>query len=109
MADDCLRERGFGELELTCDANYEKVWAEDAKDPGHTLWAVEAVRAVLERATSLIARVERAATGRTILLVTHGDVASTLSCAAAGMDLRRHRLCAIQTAQLCRVQWMGRA
>ena len=106
-ADDRLRERSFGELELTCDGNYERVWAEDARDPDHTLWAVEAVRAVLARSMSLIVQIERSMTGRTILLVTHGDVASILSCAAAGVDLRRHRLYAFQPAQLCRMRSIG--
>jgi hypothetical protein len=37
------------------------------------------------------------------LLVTHGDVASILLCAADGGDLRSHRGYALQTAELRRL------
>jgi broad specificity phosphatase PhoE len=88
-----LRERCFGRMEMTADANYERVWAEDAKDPDHARWGVEAVTAVLKRAESLVCEAVRAQVrGGRLLLVTHGDVASILLCAAGGRDLRCHHL-----------------
>jgi broad specificity phosphatase PhoE len=88
-----LRERCFGQMEMTADANYERVWAEDAKDPDHARWGVEAATAVLKRAESLVCEAVHAQVrGGRVLLVTHGDVASILLCAAAGRDLRCHRL-----------------
>jgi probable phosphoglycerate mutase len=100
-----LRERCFGQMEMTADANYERVWAEDAKDPDHTRWEVEAARAVLKRAESLVFEAVRAQVrGGRVLLVTHGDVASILLCAAAGSDLRCHHLAyGLATAELRRL------
>jgi broad specificity phosphatase PhoE len=103
--EDRLRERWFGQMEMTADANYDRVWAEDAKDPDHTRWGVEAVTAVLKRAGSLICEAVRAPVrGGTVLLVTHGDVASILLCSAAGRDLRCHHLAyGLRTAEIRRL------
>ena len=89
--DDRLRERGFGELEGTTNENYAKVWARDREDPSHTDWGVESVATLLRRARELVEDLEALGPGRTILLCTHGDVASVLICAFLGHDLGRHR------------------
>jgi probable phosphoglycerate mutase len=95
-----LIERDFGSFELTSDANYAQVWAEDVLDPSHGRWGVESVRSILRRITALIEEVEAEwrtdggadpGQGPRILLCTHGDVASTLCCAAVGHPLGRHR------------------
>ena len=106
--DDRLRERCFGQMEMTADTNYERVWAEDAEDPDHTRWGVEAATAVLKRAESLVCEAVRAPVGGGgVLLVTHGDVASVLLCAAAGRDLRCHHLAyGLTTAELRRLGWL---
>jgi broad specificity phosphatase PhoE len=101
VADDRLRERWLGQMEMTPDANYQRVWQEDARDPDHTLWGVEAATAVLKRAVALVLQVASTGPGRGVLLVTHGDVASVLLCAAAQQDLRGHHVGhAMRTAEL---------
>ena len=42
-----LRERDFGELELSAHTNYERVWVEDLAAPAYSRWQVEPVAAVL--------------------------------------------------------------
>ncbi len=85
-----LAERGFGELELTSDAHYDRVWTADRVDPAHESWGVESVVAILERVAPLLAEV-RPEPGAAVVLCTHGDVASVLLCAASGLTLSRHR------------------
>lgn len=93
-----LIERGFGELELASDEHYAQVWAEDRRDPGHERWGVESLTSILRRVRGLIGDLDHAGGGGAdapehghVLLCTHGDVASTLFCAAAGEPLGRHR------------------
>ena len=89
---EALLERHFGSLDLGPDSEYEKVWAADARDPGHGLWGVEPIRSVRARAEGLLAAIAAAGEERPVLLCTHGDVASALLCAASGTPLGRHRL-----------------
>lgn len=86
-----LRERGFGELELTDEANYETVWARDRENLSHTEWGVESVVAVLQRTVELTKEIEARMRSRAVLLCTHGDVASILVCAFLNESLRHHR------------------
>lgn len=84
-----LIERGFGSLELGPDSEYDKVWTADRSDPGHERWGVESLRAVAGRARSLVE--DLSGLDGTVVLCTHGDVASTLYCACRGLPLERHR------------------
>lgn len=91
-----LAERGFGELELGPDARYRAVWDADRKDPDHTGLGVESVRSVQRRGASLVQGLEEEEEAadeapETVLLSTHGDVASILYCWALGEPLQRHR------------------
>lgn len=86
-----LAERGFGELELTSDEHYERVWSEDRLDPAHEKWGVESTTAIIGRVTGLLRELHDADTTGTFLLCTHGDVASVLLCAAGGVALSQHR------------------
>ncbi len=86
-----LTERDFGELELGPDARYGDVWAEDRSDPGHHRWGVESVAEVLARAGALVQELMHDGHAATLVLCTHGDVASTLLCAGRGAPLDRHR------------------
>ena len=42
-----LRERDFGELNMTDSSNYQKVWSQDAHNPNHTSFGCETVTNVL--------------------------------------------------------------
>ncbi len=92
VLDPRLRERHFGDLELTPTDNYPAIWRHDAVDADHHQSGVESVNEVLQRTTSLIADLERAWSDATILLVAHGDVLQILLTAFVGQDARRHRL-----------------
>ena len=60
---------------------------------------------VLARLEQLIGELQSEALG-SALLVTHGDVASTLICASLGEPLRRHReVGGLATGQLEPVDW----
>ena len=53
-----LRERDFGELNMTNSSNYQKVWSQDAHNPNHTSFGCETVTNVLSRTSMLIKRLE---------------------------------------------------
>ena len=98
-----LRERCFGALEGGPVARYATVWrvdeasdeagvgqVEDEAGAGR-VEGVETAAAVLDRATALVARLERRYAGRDILLVSHGDTLQILQAGFLGLDPARHR------------------
>lgn len=89
--DERLIERGFGSLELASDAQYGQVWRADREDPSHRQWGVESLVSILERVTALLRELDGSARDETVVLCTHGDVASVLLCAAMGRPLSEHR------------------
>jgi broad specificity phosphatase PhoE len=91
VADDRLIERDFGDFEMGPDGAYERIWAADRRDPTHTRWGVESVTRVLRRAGAVVEEWARGGHTGTVLLCTHGDVASALLCASLGVALGRHR------------------
>jgi probable phosphoglycerate mutase len=106
-----LRERSFGDLEGTSAANYARVWQADnagAGDGGaahgsaaHGDGGIESAAAVLDRATALVADLERQYCGRDILLVSHGDTLQILEAGFLRMDPSGHRqLAHLETAQI---------
>jgi broad specificity phosphatase PhoE len=91
-----LRERCFGDLEGTSAANYAKVWQADNAGAGdaradHLVGGIETAAAVLDRATALIADLERRHSGRDVLLVSHGDTLQILQAGFLRIDPARHR------------------
>jgi probable phosphoglycerate mutase len=88
---EALRERRFGSWEGSAADNYARVWAADETDPVHADGQVEPAAAVLDRATALIAQLERRYCGRDILLVSHGDTLQILQAGFSGVDPSRHR------------------
>ena len=91
-----LRERCFGDLEGTPTGNYARVWAADEAgtgdaDGGDAGGGVEPAAAVLDRATGLVADLERRYAGRDILLVSHGDTLQILQAGFLRMDPAEHR------------------
>jgi len=106
QVDGRLVERGFGELELGPDAWYRQVWEVDRADPGHRQWGVEPLTAILGRVFSLLEELDRQPAEFRFLLCTHGDVASTLLCAAQGARLSRHReVGGLSTGELRGLTW----
>jgi len=96
-----LSERDFGELELKPDDQYEQVWAQDRLDPTHRLWGVESVADVLTRAAPVVNPCLRPGDVETVILCTHGDVASILLCSSLGEPLGQHReVGALETGEL---------
>jgi len=87
-----LRERFFGAWDRQHHSSYERVWAGDALDGANKQYEVESTQEVLNRATSLIADLEREHSGRTVLLVSHGDVLQILQTAFEGVPSGSHRL-----------------
>ncbi|MGH3247780.1 MAG: histidine phosphatase family protein [Trebonia sp.] len=103
---EALRERCFGDLEGTSAANYARVWAADNADPGNAdpgraSGGVESAAAVLDRATGLIADLERRYRGRDVLLVSHGDTLQILQAGFLRMEPATHRQVPhLQTAEI---------
>jgi len=105
-----LRERCFGAWEGTSTDNYARVWAADEAGTGEAGATqpdggqpdgVEPASAVLDRATALVADLERRYSGRDILLVSHGDTLQILQAGFLRMDPSRHRsLPALETAEI---------
>lgn len=86
-----LRERHFGELELGSDNAYESVWREDKIDPDNNLSGVESPNQVMQRVTALVSEYEEILSGRTLLLISHGDALQILQTAFSKQDASRHR------------------
>ncbi|MBI2653500.1 histidine phosphatase family protein [Candidatus Woesearchaeota archaeon] len=86
-----LRERYFGNWDRTSNANYQKVWIDDANNPSHKNNGVESVMEVFERLRSLIIELEAKYAGKKILLVSHGDSLQILQTAFKGVDPSKHR------------------
>jgi len=86
-----LRERSFGNWNMTDISNYKKVWNNDLDHPHLNNEKVETTSQVLTRAISVIDKMEKSYEQRTILLVGHGDVLQILMCHFYGIDVRFHR------------------
>lgn len=96
-----LRERHFGNWETSDHSNYQKVWDDDAADAAHTNNNVEAVWAVLDRATKFILELEKKYNNQEILLVSHGDTLQILQTGFQKSDPAKHRsLIHLETAEI---------
>lgn len=99
--DERLRERDFGDLELGPDTGYAEIWEADRRDPTRGVRGVESVADVLRRAGGVVEDLAGRRDVGTVVLCTHGDVASTLLCASIGSPLTRHReVGALDTGEL---------
>jgi broad specificity phosphatase PhoE len=101
-----LRERGFGNWDLTSDDNYQLVWDDDANDSSHTANNVESVDGVMRRVTSAVAdwddKLSQGESVNTMVVcVAHGDVLQILQTAFEKLDGTKHRtLPHLETATL---------
>jgi glucosyl-3-phosphoglycerate phosphatase len=103
-----LRERYFGDWDGSGSANYARVWAADQTGAGQPGTGddhgVESAAAVLDRATALVADLERRFSGRDILLVSHGDTLQILQAGFLRKDPSVHRgVPHLETAEIRRL------
>lgn len=99
--DERLRERNFGNWELTEHINYEMVWQDDVNHPSKTNNKVESVGDVLKRSLSVLKSLDQRYQGQRILLVGHGDVLQILLAHYHNINPRFHRsLSSIANADL---------
>jgi len=120
---DALRERCFGDLEGSGVANYARVWTADQAVAGEaaaggtvtnqaaagpTGSGIEPAAAVLDRASALIADLERRYAGRDILLVSHGDTLQILQAGFLRLDPSSHRRVPhLETAEIRELRLAG--
>lgn len=96
-----LRERDFGEWDLTSDANYENVWKDDAIDPSHTRRGVESVNSVMNRVSDCVLDWESRLENHMVVCIAHGDVLQIMQTCFAKIDGSKHRtLEHLETASL---------
>eukprot|EP00744_Colponema_vietnamica_P023170 GILI01033468.1.p1 GENE.GILI01033468.1~~GILI01033468.1.p1 ORF type:complete len:238 (-),score=28.85 GILI01033468.1:68-781(-) len=87
-----LRERNFGELELTSDAGYASVWEEDKTSEHKNSREVEPVASVWARISVLLNKLEMAIPKPSVvILVSHGDTLQITQTAFACEPLSQHR------------------
>jgi len=86
-----LRERNFGDWELTEHENYEKVWQQDLTNPKQSVNNVETVEQTLNRGLKVIANLEASYENKKILLVGHGDVLQIMFAYHHNINPRFHR------------------
>ncbi len=100
-----LRERYFGELELSSDQGYSQVWRADADDPDSEVGGMESANQVMQRMTSVVVEIEAERRDATILLVSHGDALQLLQTAFQKQDASWHRsLLHLETAEIRRLE-----
>ncbi|MFV2033236.1 MAG: histidine phosphatase family protein [Gammaproteobacteria bacterium] len=86
-----LRERRFGELELSSDSGYTRVWKADEINPENRTEGVESANQVMERVTAVVCAYEKKITNATLLIVSHGDALQLLQTAFSKQSASRHR------------------
>ena len=102
--DERLRERNFGDWELTPDSAYALVWAGDEINPDNIDNAVESPNQVMQRVSAMIYDYEAKHSNATILMVSHGDALQILQTAFSKQDASTHRqLQHLQTAEIRRL------
>eukprot|EP00123_Amoebidium_parasiticum_P000438 comp11125_c0_seq1/m.5626 comp11125_c0_seq1/g.5626 ORF comp11125_c0_seq1/g.5626 comp11125_c0_seq1/m.5626 type:complete len:213 (-) comp11125_c0_seq1:148-786(-) len=88
-----LRERFFGDYDMTSHDNYETVWADDPINSHHNNYNAESAYSVGQRAVNLIRQLEAQAPngGKVFLLIAHGDVAQMLQAVFSSQPPGMHR------------------
>ncbi len=86
-----LRERFFGNLDMTEDANYSLAWEGDEEGPENSRHGVEPTSQVEWRIRELLNECEFENSGGTVLLVSHGDTLQITQALFQGLPVNRHR------------------
>lgn len=81
-----LRERYFGQWDGACYTHYSDTWKKDAIDPDQVVDGVESANAVQRRMVGAVLSLDEEFSGRTIVLVSHGDPLRLLQTAFEGLD-----------------------
>lgn len=91
--DQNLRERDFGEFELTTDKNYQQIWEHDKIDADSTFNHSESPNAVQARMLKVIEDCEKLDEeyGQNIFLVGHADSIHILETAFRHIPVTNHR------------------
>lgn len=88
-----LRERFYGDYDMTSDDNYNLCWDDD-KSPSHgeeSKHSVESPSHVCDRATRFIQKLENEYQDKIIILVAHGDICQIMLTAFMRIEAWRHR------------------
>ncbi|KAI8097720.1 histidine phosphatase superfamily [Halteromyces radiatus] len=90
-----LRERWFGDFDMTSDDNYHICWQDDGLAPDHgehSKHNVESCTAVCDRATQFIVdEIEANMEGKIVILVCHGDICQITATAFMHIEPWRQR------------------
>jgi broad specificity phosphatase PhoE len=89
--DERLRERNFGDWELTSDNAYAIVWSKDELSSDNVENGVESPNQVMQRLSELVYEYEKELSAATILMVSHGDALQILQTAFSKRDASTHR------------------
>lgn len=104
ITSELLRERFFGDLELSHHSNYGKVWELDRQDPAHKTWGIESVLELQKRVLKLMKQLEKTYKNTTILLVGHGDPFHVLDASCQGRSLKKHMEINLRNAEMRKLQ-----
>jgi len=110
--DSGLRERSFGVFQGWTYAEIDERWPDDAArwrrhDPTFAPAGGESLVAFDARAVAAMTRIAAQASGRTLLVVTHGGVLDSLYRAATGVGLEAQRTWQLGNAAINRVLFTG--
>lgn len=89
-----LRERFYGDFDMTSDDNYNVCWEDDKAAPDHgehSQYNIESPSHVCDRATRFIAKIENEIQGKIVILVAHGDICQIILTAFMRIEAWRHR------------------
>lgn len=90
-----LRERFYGDFDMTSDDNYNVCWEDDKKAPLHgedSQYKIESPSSVCDRATRFIVdKIENKMEGKIVILVAHGDICQIILTAFMRIEAWRHR------------------
>jgi 2,3-bisphosphoglycerate-dependent phosphoglycerate mutase len=112
LADNGLRERGFGEFQGLTFKEIEARWPEEAlrwrkRDPEFGPEGGETLRSFYDRVVATATRLASAHQGATIALVAHGGVLDCLYRAALRVDLQAPRTWELGNASINRLLYTG--
>ncbi|CAO3684997.1 unnamed protein product [Rhizopus stolonifer] len=86
-----LRERWYGQFDMTTDENYKVCWVDDEADPDHgehSQYGIESPSSVCERTSRFIVEeIEAKMENKIVILVAHGDVCQIMLTAFKGTML----------------------